>query len=296
MFDPVHLTTFVTVARTRSFTRAAAELGIQQSTVSQHVRKLETAVGRTLFARDTHSVRLTSDGQALTGFARVILGAERRAEQHFAQPLLAGPVRFGLAVELAATPVPAVVGDFAGEHPGVRIELHVRSSRALAVLAGDGALDLLLAERRSGTPAGRFALRDRLAWVGRPDTCLAPELPVPLVLPDHPSTATCRAETQLREVGRAWRTAATSSDPAGVWAAVRAGLGIAVQPCGAVPGDLVDVTGSARLPDLGGIDFVLDVVHGAAEPVAALADVLLLHLAAPGAARVAGSVDHAETR
>ena len=43
MFDPTHLESFLAVAQTRNFTEAGRRLGLQQSTVSQHIRKLRTA-------------------------------------------------------------------------------------------------------------------------------------------------------------------------------------------------------------------------------------------------------------
>ena len=41
MLDPVLLQTFLAIAQTRNFTRTAERLGLRQSTVSQHIRKLE---------------------------------------------------------------------------------------------------------------------------------------------------------------------------------------------------------------------------------------------------------------
>jgi DNA-binding transcriptional LysR family regulator len=79
MFEPTHLESFLAVAQTRNFTEAGRRLGLQQSTVSQHIRKLEAAAGRRLFVRDTHSVRLTADGEAMTRFAQSILDAGNRA-------------------------------------------------------------------------------------------------------------------------------------------------------------------------------------------------------------------------
>ncbi len=78
MYDPSQLRTFLAVAQTLSFTQAARRLGLRQSTVSQHVRRLEDAVGRQLFSRDTHSVELTEDGEAMLGFARGILAVHSR--------------------------------------------------------------------------------------------------------------------------------------------------------------------------------------------------------------------------
>ena len=47
-YDPQLLATFLAVEQTGSFTRAAARLGLQQQTVSQHIRRLEKQVGRIL--------------------------------------------------------------------------------------------------------------------------------------------------------------------------------------------------------------------------------------------------------
>jgi DNA-binding transcriptional LysR family regulator len=95
MLDPVLLQTFLAIAQTRSFTQAAARLGLRQSTVSQHIRKLEEEAGRRLFVRDTHSVTTTADGEAMIEFARGILAANERAERYFAGSQLRGRLRFG---------------------------------------------------------------------------------------------------------------------------------------------------------------------------------------------------------
>src|SRR6201995_5010873 len=84
MLDPVLLRTFLAIAQTRSFTRSAERLGLRQSTVSQHIRKLEDETGRRLFVRDTHSVTTTADGEAMIELAGGILSAHARAPRIFA--------------------------------------------------------------------------------------------------------------------------------------------------------------------------------------------------------------------
>lgn len=56
---------FIAVAREQSFTRAAIQLGISQSTLSRTVRALETRMGVRLLARTTRSVSPTEAGQRL---------------------------------------------------------------------------------------------------------------------------------------------------------------------------------------------------------------------------------------
>ena len=78
-FDPVWLRSFLAVVSGLSFTKAAERLGISQPAVSQHVRRLEEACGRMLLRRDTRTVALTDNGEAMAGFARTILAAHDEA-------------------------------------------------------------------------------------------------------------------------------------------------------------------------------------------------------------------------
>jgi DNA-binding transcriptional LysR family regulator len=59
------LTAFVVVAEERSFTRAAAKLGMSQSALSQIIRPLEASLGLSLLTRTTRSVALTEAGERL---------------------------------------------------------------------------------------------------------------------------------------------------------------------------------------------------------------------------------------
>src|SRR5881396_1741174 len=61
---------FLSVAEHRSFRRAAAELGVTPSAISQTVRALETRVGAALFIRTTRSVGLTEAGERFLSRAK----------------------------------------------------------------------------------------------------------------------------------------------------------------------------------------------------------------------------------
>src|SRR3954467_6364404 len=60
-----HLIAFLAVARERSFTRAAAQLGLSQSTLSHTIRELEERLGVRLLTRTTRSVSPTEAGERL---------------------------------------------------------------------------------------------------------------------------------------------------------------------------------------------------------------------------------------
>ncbi|MFH8788156.1 LysR substrate-binding domain-containing protein [Streptomyces roseoverticillatus] len=262
MFDPVQLRTFLAVAQTLSFTRAAGRLGVRQSTVSQQVRRLEAAAGRQLFVRDTHSVRLTEDGEAMLGFARTILEANERAAHWFAGTRLRGRLRFGASEDFVLTRLPEVLEGFRREHPEVDLELTVDLSETLQKRLAAGRLDLVLVKRHpDGEPHGRLVWRDRLVWIGGERLRLDPHRPLPLVAFPPPAVTRARALEVLERSGRSWRVVCTSGSLSGLVAAARAGLGVMAHTLGMIPPGLVRLAPGPGLPDLGEVDVVL--LHGA---------------------------------
>jgi DNA-binding transcriptional LysR family regulator len=250
--DPVLLRSFVAVARALSFTRAAARLGLRQSTVSQHVRRLEETVGRTLLLRDTHSVSLTPDGAAMLEFAVTILDAGDRALAHFRGAQVRGRVRFGVSEDLVLTRMPTILAEFRARHPEVDVELTVGLSETLEAALDRGELDLLFAKRSAGRTGGTPVWRDRFVWVAAPS--FRPTDPVPLVSYPPPSLSRAAAIAALEAAGRPWRLACTSGSLSGLRAAALAGLGVVAHAETLVPAGLVRIEG---LPALGSFDFVL---------------------------------------
>lgn len=257
MFDPTLLTTFVTVAKVRSFTEAGRRLGLQQSTVSQHVRRLEQAASRRLFVRDTHSVALTADGEAMLDLAQAIIEANERARRYFAGSELRGRVRFGASEDFVQSRLPEVLREFTRVHRAVDLELTVGLSGGLLQALDAGELDLVLAKRRPGEERGHLVRRERLVWVGGDPALADPDRPLPLILYPPPSISRAVALEALQRSKRSWRIVCTSSSFSGLNAAALAGLGITVQAEGVVPPHLTVVPSSPSLPELGQIEFVL---------------------------------------
>ncbi len=274
MFDPVQLESFLAVARTRNFTAAGRRLGLQQSTISQHVRKLEDSAGRRLFVRDSHHVTLTTDGEAMMGFAQTILDANRRASHYFAGSQLRGRLRFGTSEDFVTSRLPELLREFVGQHALVDLELKVGVSAVLYQDLDAGELDLVLAKRRAGDDRGCLVWRDRLAWVGAPTTRVG--VPIPLILYHPPSITRTVALEAMERAGLAWRIACTSGSLSGLRAACLAGLGITVHARGLVPEGLIEMPATSDLPELGDVEFVvLSANPGPSGPAAALSAAIL---------------------
>ncbi|MCT4353188.1 LysR substrate-binding domain-containing protein [Streptomyces sp. Je 1-79] len=257
MYEPAQLRTFLAVAQTLSFTQAARRLGVRQSTVSQHVRRLEDAVGRPLFTRDTHSVEVTEDGEVMLGFARTILQAHERAAAFFTGTRLRGRLRFGASEDFVVTRLPEILESFRREHPEVDLELTVELSGTLEARLESGRLDLILAKRRTEESGGELVWQDSLIWIGSPGLRLDPDRPVPLIVFPPPGITRARALEALGAQGRPWRIACTSSSLSANIAAARAGLGVMAHTRGLVPPGLTPLPARAGLPELGDVDFVL---------------------------------------
>ncbi|MCC9067949.1 LysR family transcriptional regulator [Arthrobacter cryoconiti] len=257
MFDPIQLKSFLAVAQTRNFTRAAERLGISQPTVSQHVRKLELAAGRTLIARDTRDVRLTDNGDAMAGFARTILAANDVATRYFSGSAMRGRLRFGTADDLAITGLPRILREFRQLYPQINLELTVSQSDQLHRRLKSGQLDLVFVKWVSGAQEGDVVKKDTFAWVGLEQTVLEPGTPVPVITYPVPSLSRKLALEALEDAGRTWQVTCTTKQISGVLAALRAGIGIAVMPTSLVPDDLKIITQRFNLPPVGDVDFTL---------------------------------------
>jgi len=75
MLDLLHLKTFIAVATTKNFNRAAAQLGYSQSTVTHHIKLLEQELGARLFDRFkfARAIALTDVGSRVHGYAARLL-------------------------------------------------------------------------------------------------------------------------------------------------------------------------------------------------------------------------------
>src|ERR671912_493590 len=121
------LLAFVAVAQERSFTKAAAKLGVSQSALSHRMRDLEARLGLRLLTRTTRSVSPTEAGERLLQsighfFENIEAELERLSEL---RDKPAGTIRITSADHAAETILGPKLAELLPRYPDIRVEIHV---------------------------------------------------------------------------------------------------------------------------------------------------------------------------
>jgi DNA-binding transcriptional LysR family regulator len=146
---------FLSVAQHRSFRRAAAELGVTPSAMSQAVRALEARIGVALFIRTTRSVGLTEAGERFRSRAKPafeeLVAASAVARELGQRP--AGLLR--LAVPRAVVPIllQPLIASFCRAYPDVEVE----------IAASEDLIDIAAEGFDAGIRPGQFIAADMIA-------------------------------------------------------------------------------------------------------------------------------------
>jgi DNA-binding transcriptional LysR family regulator len=240
--DLRQLECFAAVARQRNFTRAAEDLYLTQSAVSQQVRRLEAQLGLALLRRTPRGVDLTAAGAELLPRAEAIL-ADVAGARAAMDELASGIVRG--AVSVAATTgdapgLPAALASFHAEHPGIRVALRHGNADHVADLVRRGSADLgvaALAADAAGVEATPLRAEplvllvpagDPLAAAHDVDAWALRERPFVLAEPGSALRATVVAVCEAAGFGPV--PLMEAGDPETVRVLVAAGLGVALVP------------------------------------------------------------------
>lgn len=149
-----HLVSFVAVAESLNFSRAAQELHVAQPAVSQQIRALETDLGVSLFDRIGKRVSLTDAGRALLPYARQILALVASAENEVRErgQLKRGKASLGAPPTVCTHVLPAQLMRFKQAWPGLEVMLREAGAETLLSQIQDGKLDLAIVAA-DGLPA-----------------------------------------------------------------------------------------------------------------------------------------------
>lgn len=239
-----HLRAFREVAQCGSFTQAAQRLHLTQSTLTATVKQLEQEIGLTLFDRTTRRVVLTREGQQfrsvaerlISDFDTAITDLQAVASQQQGQ------------VAVAASPstisqlLPPVIQSYHHRHPGVGISLRDDSAGAIEQRVLENDVDFGIGANHSNDPELNYEalLTDRYGIVVPADSDIHGLDEIDWLQLGHMNLLYLSADTGIRAQLNRIREQARLPDrldgsievsnPAGLAALIRQGLGIAVLP------------------------------------------------------------------
>jgi DNA-binding transcriptional LysR family regulator len=229
MLDLELLRSFVSVVDSGGFTRAGERVHRTQSTVSQQIKRLEDDIGQQLLNRKGKDVTPTEAGERLLSYARRLLALAEEARDVLARPDHGGAVKLGIPEDFAAYRLTKLLATFSRSHPTLRLDVRADQSTFLKRDLERGDLDLALFKRLAGEKGGIAVWPERVHWVtskSRPVDNGATSLP----LIGFPAGCLYRARAihALESAGHTWHMAYTSSNLAGIQAAVAAGMGLSI--------------------------------------------------------------------
>lgn len=170
---------FVEVARSKSFRKAAATLGMPGSTLSRRIIALEKAIGLRLLHRTTRRIELTEAGQIYFERSKRIVDEARLAHEQLgeivSQP--SGTLRVSVPVDFAIVFLAPILPGFRRLYPGISLELDLTPRRVdlvaepfdLAIRMGELPDSHLIARRIAEVPRCLYAAPRYLDARGEPN-------------------------------------------------------------------------------------------------------------------------------
>jgi DNA-binding transcriptional LysR family regulator len=239
-----HLRAIEAVARHRSFTKAADELHLAQSAISQQIRRLELELGIDVFRRTSRSVEVTEEGKLVLAHAHRVLAEvdDFHSQLEELTGLLRGTMRIGGIWPFGPYDLYGVLAEFRSQHPGVAVHMvEETQDEVLAMLRSDE-LDCAFASIDPDAIGKDFAAA--LLWEEEFVAVTAPDHPIArldhvtyedlaaedLIAYRDNSALRRRLEATLGQHGLTPRNAFVCTEMSAVRALASKGLGVTVIP------------------------------------------------------------------
>lgn len=156
---------FTVVAQERSFTRAAAKMGVSASALSHTMRNLEERMGVRLLARTTRSVSVTESGKYLLDNIKPLIDEieNKLAKLHELKGTPSGTIRINAAEHAVDTILLPKLTNFLSQYPDIKVEMIINY----------GFIDIVDQKFDAGVRLGESISNDMIAMRIGPDMCMA---------------------------------------------------------------------------------------------------------------------------
>ncbi|UOQ43766.1 LysR family transcriptional regulator [Halobacillus salinarum] len=151
------LETFITLARTKNFTRTSETMNVVQSTITIRIKQLEEEVGKKLFVRGTRNVEITETGKAFYNYAEQALNLiNEGVELARIQPTYRRRLVIGGLNSIWDTPIFNNIQQFKGINPDTAIRLITGHSSELIEKILYGLIDVGFVYQQPHSPTIHF--------------------------------------------------------------------------------------------------------------------------------------------
>ena len=160
------LRTLVAVVDLRSFTKAAAKLGVTQPAVSAQIKRLQFLLGGELFDRSVQGISLTPQGELVVSYARRLLSINDQIvsiSDNGPRPELV--IRVGTPSEYIASILPGILAQFRARWPDVRFNIRTDFYDPLARELRGGDIDLMIGLSMKPPHDARHSRAQEVVWV-----------------------------------------------------------------------------------------------------------------------------------
>lgn len=250
------LRTFVTVVEQEGFIKAGEYLYKTQSTISQHIQRLEQELGCSLFIPQGRKRVLNAQGEIFLSYAKRLLALQQEAQLAVAQTTIEAVVRVGVSRSLSEQIVPELLAQLARLYPSLRLLVDTGHSSDLIQGYETGLYDLVLTLER--TPhAGKILGQDQMVWIGKEGYEWDKTKPLPLAAFAPPCQFRDLSTQVLDQAGIAWQMIYSTNSLTSLMASVRLGLAVTVRARNAMINQTEILTPRLALPALPPIYVVL---------------------------------------
>ena len=221
------LRTLVAVVDLRSFTKAAASLGLTQPAVSAQIKRLQFLLGGDVFDRGVQGVSLTAHGEMVVSYARRLLSINDQIV-HLGS---SGPrqdlvVRIGTCSDYIASVLPGTLARFRERWPGVCFVVRTGNYDPLLRDLRSGAFDLMIGISLNQPSDVYRSWAEEVVWVRGRNTRIDEDRPVHLVSYGAPCAYHQLAVNALRTAGLQWEDVFIGPSITTLAGVVSAGLGV----------------------------------------------------------------------
>ena len=143
--DVKYLNYILTIANHKNMTKAAEELFVSQSSLSQHLSRLEQELGTPLFIRSKNELSLTPAGKLYVEAAEKVVKIQKELYRNIAALHEKGHIQVGVTSAFALRMLSEIIPQYRLKYPGISIEISEVSLPALKKMLTEERIDLGIA-------------------------------------------------------------------------------------------------------------------------------------------------------